>query len=138
MRTFILTSKAFVDTHIEFYFNEEYFIGYKIIGSAIKSAHEFSKRVVEANPTLTNFMQQVGQNYEIKELLQEITFDMFWDRYNEKIRSSKKRSQIKWNSMTKAEQIKCFNYLSMYFRNIPAGCVKKNCETYLNSELWNN
>jgi hypothetical protein len=72
------------------------------------------------------------------EIIQEITFDLFWDRYDDKVNSSRKRSLIKWNKMSKNEQRKAFNYIQKYFMSIPFGTRKKYAETYLNAELWNN
>ena len=68
----------------------------------------------------------------------DITFDMFWDRYNEKIRSSKKKALTAWKRLPKAEQTKAFNYIVTYQKNILPGIAKKYAETYLHSEIWNN
>jgi hypothetical protein len=68
----------------------------------------------------------------------EVTFDMFWNKYNEKLRSSKKKSQTTWNRLPKAERMKAYNYIIKYEQSIPGGVSKKYAETYLNSEIWNN
>ncbi|MBQ9254991.1 MAG: hypothetical protein IJ180_09495 [Bacteroidales bacterium] len=68
----------------------------------------------------------------------EITFEMFWQRYDDKYNSSKKRTKQKWDKMSKSEQAKAYNYINRYFSNIPYGTRKKYAETYLNAELWNN
>lgn len=68
----------------------------------------------------------------------EISFDMFWQRYDDKVNSSKKRTKAKWDKMTKSEQRKAYNYINKYFASIPQGTRKKYAETYLNAELWNN
>ena len=75
---------------------------------------------------------------KLTELRQEITFEMFWNRYDEKLRSSKKRTMAKWNRMTRAAQIAAFNFIGKYENNIPNGVAKKYAESYLNAELWNN
>ena len=69
---------------------------------------------------------------------EEVTFDMFWQLYDDASRSSRKRTLTKWQRMSKAEQVKAFKYVRTYFRSIPAGIGKKYAETYLNAELWNN
>jgi len=74
----------------------------------------------------------------LTEINRDITFEMFWDRYNEKIRSSRKRAQSKWNKMPKSEQIRAYNFISKYEAHIIPGTGKKYAETYLNAELWNN
>ncbi|MBR1775041.1 MAG: hypothetical protein IJ759_05900 [Bacteroidales bacterium] len=68
----------------------------------------------------------------------EVTFDMFWQKYDDKYNSSKKRTKQKWDKMSKSEQTKAYNYINRYFSNIPYGTRKKYAETYLNAELWNN
>lgn len=71
----------------------------------------------------------------VKEV-QELTFQMFWDKYNEKEHSSKKKAEIRWNNMPKSARIKAFNYIAKYKFNLPADVRLKYAETYLNSEIW--
>ncbi|HPX60043.1 MAG: hypothetical protein ACOXZH_00190 [Bacteroidales bacterium] len=73
-----------------------------------------------------------------EEIRQEVTFEMFWNAYDDKLHSSKKRTLAKWNRMPKGEQIKAYNYINKYRQSILPGCGKKYAETYLNAELWNN
>jgi hypothetical protein len=75
-------------------------------------------------------------NSKLVELL--ATFEMFWRRYDDKLNSSKKRSEIKWNKMSKVEQQRAYDFIPTYFNNIPYGTRRKFAETYLNAELWNN
>lgn len=75
---------------------------------------------------------------KLTEIKEEITFDKFWNRYDMKVQSSKKKSQQRWNRMSKSERYKAFNYIGKYEMNIPNGVSKKYAETYLNSEVWNN
>lgn len=67
-----------------------------------------------------------------------VSFDDFWNRYDDKLNSSKRRCLVKWNRMSKAEQVRAYNYITCYFSNLPSGVRKKYAETYLNAELWNN
>ena len=67
-----------------------------------------------------------------------ITFEMFWQRYDDKINSSKKRAKQRWDKMKEMDRNKAFNYINRYFASIPHGTRKKYAETYLNAELWNN
>ncbi len=75
---------------------------------------------------------------KINEVTQTINFDMFWDKYDDKLSSSKKKSLLKWNKMPEAERLKAFNFIGRYFNSIASGTRKKYVETYLNAELWNN
>jgi len=75
---------------------------------------------------------------KITEVKQEVTFDLFWNRYDEKIRSSKKKALTTWNRLRKDDQVKAFNYIKKYEGSMAPGVAKKYAETYLNAELWNN
>jgi hypothetical protein len=66
-----------------------------------------------------------------------ITFEMFWNRYNDKDRSSKKKTQTMWDKMPITEQTKAFIYIPTYNRNRGAA-EKKYTTTYLSDALWNN
>jgi hypothetical protein len=77
-------------------------------------------------------------NVTITEVNEEVTFDMFWNRYDDKINSSRKRTLQKWNKMTPADRSRAFRYIPRYFSHVPQGTRKKFAETYLNAELWNN
>ena len=85
--------------------------------------------MVELNRVLTG-------NSKLVEL--SATFEMFWHRYDDKLNSSKKRSETKWNKMSKIEQQRAYDHIPKYFNNIPYGTRRKFAETYLNAELWNN
>ncbi len=75
----------------------------------------------------------------ITEIKETITFDVFWNKYDHKLLSNKKKSVQKWEKMTEAEQEKAYRFLDKYFYKIlQSGIAKKHVETYLNSELWNN
>lgn len=75
--------------------------------------------------------------FEVVELETQITFDMFWNSYNDKLRSSKKRSEKIWQKLDEANQVKAFYFIRTYNRN-RGNAEKKYCETYLTAELWNN
>ncbi len=77
-------------------------------------------------------------NVTIIEVKQEITFEMLWNKYDDKVNSSRKKALAKWNKMSPVEQARAFYFVSRYFSCIPDGTRKKYVETYLNSELWNN
>lgn len=67
-----------------------------------------------------------------------ITFEQFWDKYNYKALSSKKKSMEKWKKMNEGDRQRAFNYIQKYKSNINYGTAPKYAETYLNAELWNN
>ncbi|TAG31911.1 MAG: hypothetical protein EAZ35_02345 [Sphingobacteriia bacterium] len=89
-------------------------------------------------PTLNDFLTWVKSfKCEVVEIHQKISFDMFWNQYNDGSRSSKKRSLSVWNKLKEEDQIKAYYYYPKYNKN-RGNAEKKYCETYLNAELWNN
>jgi len=74
----------------------------------------------------------------LTEIADNITFDMFWNRYNEKVRSSRKKALLKWQRMSESDRTKAYYFIQKYEMNIPLSVAKKYAETYLNAELWNN
>ena len=82
-------------------------------------------------------MKKKSTTVNVIEIPVEITFEMFWSKYDEKIRSSKKRALLKWNRMTRADQIRAYNFIDNYNR-IRGNAEKKYAETYLGAEMWNN
>ena len=99
------------------------------------------ERAIDQN-TLTGIINAGATGpFKFKEITFEPTFADFWARYFKdrlKDNSSKRRTEIKWNRMSKSEQLAAYNHIGKYFANIPAGIQPKYAETYLNSELWNN
>ena len=73
----------------------------------------------------------------IVEIPFKVSFEQFWDKYDDKIRSSKKKSLQKWSKMTDTDMVKAYLFIEKYNRN-RGNADKKYAETYLNSELWNN
>ncbi len=77
-------------------------------------------------------------NARLEEIKTEVTFAQFWDKYDEKIRSSKKKAEKAWNNLSKIDQVKAYQFIGKYNLNLHAGTAKKYAETYLHAELWNN
>ena len=74
----------------------------------------------------------------IKEVPLIVDFNMFWLKYDHKIASSKKKTEKIWDKMSDNDKAAAYLYIGKYFRSIPHNCNKKNAETYLNAEQWNN
>jgi len=97
----------------------------------------FAKHLPRELAEIQAFLQR-SETAKFTEIKQEITFEMFWKKYDDKVNSSKKKTLIKWNKLSVNEQLKAYNYIQKYFHSIPFGTRKKYAETYLNAELWNN
>jgi len=85
---------------------------------------------------IAEFRRVLGEDSKLVEL--QATFEMFWHRYDDKVNSSKKRAEQKWNKMSEVDRQRAYNFIPTYFNNIPYGTRRKFAETYLNAELWNN
>jgi len=77
-------------------------------------------------------------NATLTEVPMEITFEMFWKRYGAPENSKKKKAQLAWNRMKQYDQVKAYNHIARYERNLANWQTKMYAESYLNAELWNN
>ncbi len=67
----------------------------------------------------------------------EVTFDMFWAEYDNKI--NRKRCLPVWDKLNKAQQVKAFYGVKKYNRHLrDTGFNKLNPENYLKNETWEN
>jgi len=138
-RRFILTSTAF-EGDVIFEYNEGGLLERYDISGASLSENQHIWMLKNLPRELCELQRVLGNSGTAKltEVSEEITFDKFWNRYDEKDRSSKKKALAKWNRMSKSQQAKAYWYIPKYFSSIPLGVAKKYAETYLNAELWNN
>jgi len=136
MKVFHMTSVTFTG-YIEFVFNDNSLLEKYQISAELSERQQIYllKNMPRELPELDNLK---SSTVTITEINQEVTFDMFWNRYDEKIRSSKKKALSGWNKMSKANQVRAFRFISKYESNILPGTAKKYAETYLNAELWAN
>lgn len=137
--TYSLTSEAFTGEVI-FQFNEcGLLISYDATGADLSEKQQvfllrnLPRELAEVKAMLGN--SPLAKFVQVKA---EITFEMFWDRYNDKVRSSRKKALLKWVRLSQGDRVKAYHFISKYEMNIPQGVAKKYAETYLNSELWNN
>lgn len=139
MKDYLLMSPSMPNGEIKLqYSNAGVLAGFSIAGEISAAQHRW---LIEKLPKSLDELQLLCSSVKSLKLVPietEITFEMFWNKYDEKKLSSKKRSEVKWNRMRKSEQIKAYNYINRYFLNIPGGVAKKYAETYLNAEQWNN
>lgn len=66
-----------------------------------------------------------------------VTFDMFWEAYQEKS-CGRKKAEATWNKLSKADQIRAFDYIPALNGLLKMnGTAKAYATTYLNQERWN-
>ncbi|NLN84446.1 MAG: hypothetical protein GX138_08900 [Firmicutes bacterium] len=83
-------------------------------------------------------LREKSPHLVITEVNQDVTFEMFWDTYDDKVRSSKKRALRAWNKLSKIDRHKAYRFIMRYKQSLYHGTNPKYAETYLNAELWNN
>jgi len=88
---------------------------------------------------LRNLVAADKENRRLVEVIQKVSFEEFWEAYDHKALSHKKKSVVLWNKLSEAEQIKAFTHLTKYFYQIKINNTPKMyANTYLGSEIWNN
>lgn len=139
MKHYQLTSVAFAGAVDLFFDDAGVLQKFDMTGATLtKPQQEWILR--EMQPNLSDLKIQLTDSgtAKITEVTTEVTFDMFWSKYDDKINSSRKRAQQKWNKMTKTDQIRAYGFIGKSLANLPTGTRRKYAETYLNAELWDN
>ena len=65
-----------------------------------------------------------------------VPFDDFWNLYGKKV--GRKKSETRWKRLSNKDRTAIMEHLPNYIRNTPDVQYRKNPETYLNSESWND
>lgn len=137
MKKYSITSLAFNGEIIYSFDEKDMFTGMEV--KATLSEAQLRHFFAYMPYTSLELKSTIGasQKVTVTEVIDDITFQMFWDRYNDKERSSKKRSMVAFNKLNQGNQAKAFHHILKYFRT-KGNAEKKYCETYLAAELWNN
>lgn len=75
---------------------------------------------------------------KLTELSIDVTFELFWHRYNAPRNSKKIPSERCWNRLSQAQRNKAFYFIPIYESHMEPGVAKLYAETYLNSGPWRN
>lgn len=136
MKIYQLTSPA-IDGYVEFVYNDAGLLDKMSIHAHLSERQQvyllknMPREIIELDKLKSSTVT-------ITEIKQEVTFEMFWEKYDDRVNSSKKRTMSKWDKMSPADRARAFWFIAKYFASIPQGTRKKFAETYLNAELWNN
>jgi hypothetical protein len=139
MRTFLITADFF-SGEIEFTYSDEGYLTSFNASRATLSEKQHQFIIKRLPQHVSEVAEKLGSISDVRlnEVINKVTFNTFWNRYNEKVRSSKKKAELKWMRMSQGERNKAYYFISKYEASIPQGVPKKYAETYLNAELWNN
>ncbi len=136
MASYLLTSSQFTGSVTLRYNAEGAFEGVEVNATLTEAQRAWLLQKTPANEA--DLCRVLGNSTTAKLTKIEVTFALFWDKYNDKVHSSRKRTLAKWDRMPKAEQVKAYNYVGFYLSTLRKWQERKNAETYLNAELWNN
>lgn len=64
------------------------------------------------------------------------TFDDFWEAYGKKV--DRKACEKKWGKLDQPTKEKIMQHIEAYVKSTPDISFRRNPETYLNNESWNN
>lgn len=146
MKTFIMTSPVF-EGEVKFEYDDDTGLlrGLEIPVDMGAVGHNFLLNNLPATlvqmRAFPAWLKKMNSQATVTELVREVSFEEFWKRYfagRGSDNSSKKKSGIRWNRMSKGEQLRAYNYIPRYLNRIPAGVGVKLAETYLNSGIWSN
>lgn len=138
--TYLLTSDQFSGDVLFEFDDAGLLVRYDITNAQLSEAQKVF--ILQKLPRSIDKIKEVMGNSKTAKLTKQaktgVTFEDFWNRYDDKTTSSKKKTLVIWNRMSQAQRDKAFNHIPAYFRSIPTGVAKKYANTYLNAELWNN
>ena len=139
MKTYLLTSPQF-EGEIELQYDDTLqLISLQIRATLTPGQHRWFTQILPSTlPELKSILKVKQSSAILTEVVFIPSFEDFWNRYDDKQLSSRKRAMSKWDRMSKNQRIKAYNFIQTYFSGIPSGIRKKYAETYLNAELWNN
>jgi len=139
MKTYHFTSAKFEGFVKLIYDDHELLCSYDITSAQLTEEQKIwlLKRLPRELAELS-FLLSKMEGGKITEVTIEVTFEVFWKRYNDAARSSKKKTEKIWKKMNVHEQLKAYNFIGNYEASISNGIAKKYATTYLNDELWNN
>ncbi len=87
--------------------------------------------------TNTNTNQQTSTSEDVAvESDNEKAFDSWWELYEKK--GNRKKTLEKWIKLDQEQRDKCFHVVTDYVKSTPEKQYRKNGETYLNQEAFND
>ena len=109
--------------------------------------NRFSKSTTEVQPKTNQSTTKVQANKDKDKNINNnigestdsptaLSFENIWSLYGKK--GNKKTSEKKWTKLSVSNQKKAFAYLPAYVKSTPDKQYRKNFETFLNQECWND
>ena len=95
-------------------------------------------QIVANAPSSVGTLKQLAQkhNWKLIEVLEDITFESFWNKYNYKVGKLNKTKEY-WNKLSDADKTLAFKYIDKYNNHLKLSNVSKAYPTsYLNGQYW--
>jgi hypothetical protein len=138
MRRFLATSEKF-NGHAELIYDEQEMICCVDMRNSNMNWDQRFFLLKNTPQTIANLNEYVKMtSLTIVEVDFEVTFDMFWEKYNRKI--NKGRCISLWSKLNKVDQVKAFFGIDKYekFLKKEHWRPKADPETYLRNQYWLN
>lgn len=75
--------------------------------------------------------------FDVEMVSEDLSFERFFESYKYKV--SRKRAELLWSKVSKANRIKTFEHLPRYFRHLEkTGQQKAYPDTYIRKEMWDD
>lgn len=137
MRKFVITSSKFEGSITLVYNEHGRVIKMDIETLLTDHQHAFFMSVFPAKITQLDSLK-ARQSVKIIEVLQEVSFDEFYDAFGNKV--GRIKAENVWKRMSRAEQLKAFKNIPKYknYLNLNQGIAQLYPATYLNQKRWND
>lgn len=134
MRTFEITSDKFGCKLMMWYSEEDTILGFK--ANRNLTEEEFMQLATICHYRLANLLRAYAKHPGlIQELILDITFEVMWEKYNNKL--DKKRARDQWNKLKEKDKAEAYAYIPKYERELrQSGSKKMYLKTYLHQKIW--
>ncbi len=139
MLTLALTSKKF-EGQILFKYNlNGYLISFEVQAELDEAQLLYFYKLLPWTKSKLYSMQSLpGNEITITEIPADLSFEVFWNRYNNKVGKKNKVKQI-WENLPEATRVKVLVSITYYNQwLVKTGFAKCYPETYLNQERYEN
>jgi len=116
-----------------------------LTGLELSNAPDISKQeyydYICSQPMFKEYFLNVCKKHNIKytEVLPDLSFTTFWNKYQYKDGGSKIKAEAIWKKMSDAERSKALAYITRYKQSLQTkGIAQCYATTYLNGQYWNN
>lgn len=96
-----------------------------------------NKVINNNNKIINNKNKEITINNNVEfEILDELSFDLFWDLYDKK--TGRENAMKLYNKLNKSDKEKIFNHIPLYKEAQPDKKYRKDPQTYLRNKSWND